>query len=488
MKNRDNEFFREEVLDELVEKRDYETLRDKMSRIFACPCCLNGFKHCRKYLEVFSKEEIRKTPTLAAAEAVIQAIYGNLEKAEKYASYVGDERLMKLHLDVIIPGTDRERARAAFLKLAEIYNNYGILPNLPLAAGRITMINGFRDMTMYGDYVHDRKEQLKGWVKSFYGDSSLGIAEITYAEVCYQRDECFEAITTLVGIIPFIEKEGEIAVLFIALSLQMRIMIATGQIAVVYPILEEIYQRLHKEQSRWLLENFGAMKAWGLMYDGDVDTVTEWMENEAPSEFEELNMLDTYKYMIKMRAYILEEKYLAMLSLAEYLREPLRKGDRVMDLCEMNLLCAVSYFLSDRKEYAFQLIDELLPIVKERRFDRLIADEGEKVYMLLRAYRQERQIKDEYLNRLIQLAKKMALLYPDYLRKAKEDYPPLTKSEQEILRLMADERSNQEIADFMGISINTVKFHGKNIFAKLRVRTRRQAVRVAKENRLLSLR
>lgn len=419
MKNRDNEFFREEELDELVEKRDYETLRDKMSRIFACPCCLNGFKHCRKYLEVFSKEEIRKTPTLAAAEAVIQAIYGNLEKAEKYASYVGDERLMKLHLDVIIPGTDRERARAALLKLAEIYNNYGILPNLPLAAGRITMINGFRDMTMYGNYVHDRKEQLKGWVKSFYGDSSLGIAEITYAEVCYQRDECFEAITTLVGIIPFIEKEGEIAVLFIALSLQMRIMIATGQIAVVYPILEEIYQRLHKEQSRWLLENFGAMKAWGLMYDGDVDTVTEWMENEAPSEFGELNMLDTYKYMIKMRAYILEEKYLAM---------------------------------------------------------------------LLRAYRQERQIKDEYLNRLIQLAKKMALLYPDYLRKAKEDYPPLTKSEQEILRLMADERSNQEIADFMGISINTVKFHGKNIFAKLRVRTRRQAVRVAKENRLVSLR
>lgn len=438
MKNRDNEFFREEVLDELVEKRDYETLRDKMSRIFTCPCCLNGFKHCRKYLEVFSKEEIRKTPTFAAAEAVIQAIYGNLEKAEKYASYVGDERLMKLHLDVIIPGTDR-------------------------------------------------KEQLKGWVKSFYGDSSLGIAEITYAEVCYQRDECFEAITTLVGIIPFIEKEGEIAVLFIALSLQMRIMIATGQIAVVYPILEEIYQRLHKEQSRWLLENFGAMKAWGLMYDGDVDTVTEWMENEAPSEFGELNMLDTYKYMIKMRAYILEEKYLAMLSLAEYLREPLRKGDRIMDLCEMNLLCAVSYFLSDRKEEAFQLLDELLPIVKERRFDRLIADEGEKVYMLLRAYRQERQIKDEYLNRLIQLAKKMALLYPDYLRKAKEDYPPLTKSEQEILRLMADERSNQEIADFMGISINTVKFHGKNIFAKLRVRTRRQAVRVAKENRLLSL-
>ena len=73
------------------------------------------------------------------------------------------------------------------------------------------------------------------------------------------------------------------------------------------------------------LREFRSNESLGL-YDGDVDTVTEWMENEAPSEFGELNMLDTYKYMIKMRAYILEEKYLAMLSLAEYLREPLRKA------------------------------------------------------------------------------------------------------------------------------------------------------------------
>lgn len=117
-----------------------------------------------------------------------------------------------------------------------------------------------------------------------------------------------------------------------------------------------------------------------------------------------------------------------------------------------------------------------------------MADEGEKVYFLLRNYKKERQKENEYLNRLIQLSKKMALLYPDYLRKAKEDYPPLTETEKEILYLIADERSNAEIADFMDISINTVKFHTKNIYAKLHVRTRQQAVRVAKDNRLISVR
>ena len=45
----------------------------------------------------------------------------------------------------------------------------------------------------------------------------------------------------------------------------------------------------------------------------------------------------------------------------------------------------------------------------------------------------------------------------------------------------------EEFADFMDISINTVKFHLKNIYAKLKVKTRQQAVKTAQKNKLLSL-
>ena len=48
MKNRDNEFFIEEKLDELVATEALDSLKDQMSRILAYPCCLNGFKYCRK--------------------------------------------------------------------------------------------------------------------------------------------------------------------------------------------------------------------------------------------------------------------------------------------------------------------------------------------------------------------------------------------------------------------------------------------------------
>jgi LuxR family maltose regulon positive regulatory protein len=79
----------------------------------------------------------------------------------------------------------------------------------------------------------------------------------------------------------------------------------------------------------------------------------------------------------------------------------------------------------------------------------------------------------------------MALLYPDYLKECRKDFPSLTETEREVLQLMANERTNSEIAYFMGISINTVKFHSKNIYEKLSVNNRRRAVKVAKENNIL---
>ena len=91
MKNRDNQFFDQQKLDELVKNRDLDTLRDQMVRILACPCCLNGFKHCRKYLKVFSVEEIQQTPYLATAAALICAIYGGSEAGRRVLSICGTD-------------------------------------------------------------------------------------------------------------------------------------------------------------------------------------------------------------------------------------------------------------------------------------------------------------------------------------------------------------------------------------------------------------
>ncbi|HKX32824.1 MAG TPA: LuxR C-terminal-related transcriptional regulator [Blastocatellia bacterium] len=62
----------------------------------------------------------------------------------------------------------------------------------------------------------------------------------------------------------------------------------------------------------------------------------------------------------------------------------------------------------------------------------------------------------------------------------------ISNREYEVLELMAQGLSNQEIADKLFVSLNTVKTHASNLFMKLDARRRTQAVRRAKELGLLS--
>lgn len=74
-------------------------------------------------------------------------------------------------------------------------------------------------------------------------------------------------------------------------------------------------------------------------------------------------------------------------------------------------------------------------------------------------------------------------------RMRKKAEPPLheqlTSREMEILLLMAEGKSNQEIADELFIALKTVKTHVSNILSKLQVQDRTQAVIYAFKHSLI---
>jgi NarL family two-component system response regulator LiaR len=61
----------------------------------------------------------------------------------------------------------------------------------------------------------------------------------------------------------------------------------------------------------------------------------------------------------------------------------------------------------------------------------------------------------------------------------------LTEREQEILALMVEGLSNNDIANRLVVSQSTIKFHVSNILSKLEVTTRTEAVALALKNRLV---
>ncbi|WP_211746605.1 response regulator transcription factor [Paenibacillus sp. Marseille-Q4541] len=92
------------------------------------------------------------------------------------------------------------------------------------------------------------------------------------------------------------------------------------------------------------------------------------------------------------------------------------------------------------------------------------ADRGQSVL--------ESQVASKMMNRFRQ---------PPAPMKAHED---LTDREMDVLRLLAQGKSNQDIADTLIIGIKTVKFHVTNILAKLGVDDRTQAAIYAYKNGL----
>jgi two-component system, NarL family, response regulator LiaR len=94
-------------------------------------------------------------------------------------------------------------------------------------------------------------------------------------------------------------------------------------------------------------------------------------------------------------------------------------------------------------------------------------------------------IRDTYAGQSV-LEPAVATKVMSRMRKPKEApvHESLTNREREVLRLMAEGKSNQEIADELFIAVKTVKVHVSSILMKLEVHDRTQAVIYALKQKL----
>jgi two-component system nitrate/nitrite response regulator NarP len=71
---------------------------------------------------------------------------------------------------------------------------------------------------------------------------------------------------------------------------------------------------------------------------------------------------------------------------------------------------------------------------------------------------------------------RMVFPFMDLTRSGSDPFSGLTAREQELLASLSRGRTNPQIAGDLTISLNTVKFHLKNLYGKLDVKNRAQAV------------
>lgn len=67
----------------------------------------------------------------------------------------------------------------------------------------------------------------------------------------------------------------------------------------------------------------------------------------------------------------------------------------------------------------------------------------------------------------------------------RNDYSPLSRRETQVLEMVSDGKNRKQISNELFIDTETVKTHLKNIYAKLHVNSRADAIKTARQNKLI---
>jgi LuxR family maltose regulon positive regulatory protein len=125
---------------------------------------------------------------------------------------------------------------------------------------------------------------------------------------------------------------------------------------------------------------------------------------------------------------------------------------------------------------ALKLLEQAVELAQPGGFIRLFIDLGSPIVKLLQQLHNQGVALD-YIGRILDAASKDHACVPTISQSALVE--PLTDRELEILSLLAQRLTNKEVAAQLFISPGTVRQHTHNIYQKLDVKGRRQAVAVA---------
>jgi LuxR family maltose regulon positive regulatory protein len=177
------------------------------------------------------------------------------------------------------------------------------------------------------------------------------------------------------------------------------------------------------------------------------------------------------------------------LGLLEELREETEASGRTGDLIDVLTLQALALWEGSKRVRAVGTLAEAMELAEPEGYVRTFVDEGPPMADILSGMLEAQQrgsldppVPARYLSKLL------VVLERDTARPVSPVgglLEHLSGREHEILQLVAAGKSNRRIAQELYVSVGTVKTHLNNLYRKLGVRSRTQAVARARELKLI---
>jgi LuxR family transcriptional regulator, maltose regulon positive regulatory protein len=452
---------------------------------------------CIKKAETFSSAAVNRThleseaKTLHVFSSLFNMQVGDVEEIASIIDQLTEEDdflLSILYINLGMNYTIRgEIARAVeTFRQAVQFSQAG---NNPLIA--IICRMGFGETSqIHGDFNQAEKafkEAIK-YAKETLGEHTilLGMPYLSYAELLREQYRFEEALHYLeMGISycqiwqPYAALDGHIAL--------ARLLAAKGNWNESYKRLDLAMQAAENSELSYDNTLVAITKSRLKLLHGDVN---DSIHNFKAFDLEKIgstanHMVREPIQMVKYRTQIMQlphdpaEARQVIDSLSDLIAAAERL-ERATPLIEGLILRAYAHQEVGNRPAAIEDLSQALILGAKSGYVRIFADEGSRLLNLMEKNRPHIRAPKIYIDKIINVLQSECDQPGHHPGLALEGLTPLTRRELDILALIAEGKSNQEIADDLVLAVTTVKKHVANILSKMGVANRTQAGMLAK--------
>jgi LuxR family maltose regulon positive regulatory protein len=261
--------------------------------------------------------------------------------------------------------------------------------------------------------------------------------------------------------------------------------------------LVEVEKTLHKMEEfareslmpPWVTNQMTAWKARLWLAQGKLENAIQWIRERDLSTDgknkpqQEIDFFSLFDYLVLARIRIANGQLQEAIGLLDHLLVAAEAGGRIEKVIEIKILQALTFQAGGETDRALSRLKQALALAEPEGFIRIFVDEGPPMVRLLHEAL-GRGIAPQYTHRLLAA---FSLDEPEqadtttYHTDQSGLIEPLSERELEVLALIAEGCTNQEIASRLFLSLNTVKVHTRNIYGKLGTNNRTQASAKARE-------
>ncbi|MNH97311.1 HTH-type transcriptional regulator MalT [compost metagenome] len=255
-----------------------------------------------------------------------------------------------------------------------------------------------------------------------------------------------------------------------------RLTLAQGDTASAAAIIAKAGQFAHHHNFVYSMSDIAVTQVLILLYKGNLAAAA--------------HLVQTHEIPISQaRVHLASGDTSSALDLLGLLRQQVEAKGWEDERLKVLVLQAVALHVHGEKRKAAQVLGDALTLAEPGGFIRIFVDEGNPMAQLL-SDAVDLGIMTDYIGKLLavfEAEEQKCANKPDLRPPApvKSLIEPLSERELEVLQLIAQGLSNQEISERLYLALSTVKGHNRNIFDKLQVQRRTEAVARARELGLL---